>query len=362
MSIIISQSGKNAQKIDKSDIVKEDELQSYIHQNPESIPIYEIEEDKRLFVAAREFSTEAGPIDALAVDKDGDIYIVETKLYKNPERRTVVGQALDYGASLWRHSGDVGEFVTQLDEEVHDKFGLTFAEKVTEFFNLDEEGVDLLLEAMRVNLREGNIKFVILMDSMGERLKDLIMYVNQNSQFDIFAVEMEFYKFKEYEIVIPKLFGAAVKKIVAGSSGSRVIVGWTPEKFLADAKSRLQKDEFVAVEKLFLFSKKYADDMNLGNGKGVGSINPIFKKFNTTNSFFCLKSNGTLGFKIPFALRPDKGADEHQKQRLNALKQKLEDIDIPVASNDHSVHLTFSGWAPKVDVIIDAMETILKQG
>ncbi|MBN1778852.1 MAG: hypothetical protein JW816_01355 [Candidatus Buchananbacteria bacterium] len=80
MSIIISQSGKDAKKIDQSDFEKEDYLQNYIHKNPESIPVYEIAQDKRLFVITREFPTESGPIDALAVDQDGDIYVVEGKL------------------------------------------------------------------------------------------------------------------------------------------------------------------------------------------------------------------------------------------------------------------------------------------
>jgi hypothetical protein len=38
MSIIISQDGKNAQKIDKSDFEREGYLQNYVHENPESIP------------------------------------------------------------------------------------------------------------------------------------------------------------------------------------------------------------------------------------------------------------------------------------------------------------------------------------
>ena len=86
MAIIITKDGKDAEKIEKSDLEKEGHLQSYIHENPDSIPAYEIKEDKKLFVVAREFSTESGPIDALAIDKDGDLYVVETKLYKNPEK------------------------------------------------------------------------------------------------------------------------------------------------------------------------------------------------------------------------------------------------------------------------------------
>ena len=32
---------------------------------------------------------------------EGEVYGIETKLARNPDRRTVVAQALDYGAALW---------------------------------------------------------------------------------------------------------------------------------------------------------------------------------------------------------------------------------------------------------------------
>ena len=57
MTIIISKGSTGAQKVDKSDFEKEGYLQEYIHKNPEAIPVYEIQEDKKLFVAAREFPT-----------------------------------------------------------------------------------------------------------------------------------------------------------------------------------------------------------------------------------------------------------------------------------------------------------------
>src|SRR6266498_3609122 len=229
MSIIISQKGKNAQKIDKSDFEREGYLQNYVHENPESIPVYEIEEDKRLFVVAREFPTESGPIDALAIDKDGDIYVVETKLYKNPDKRTVVAQALDYGASLWRHSG-YDKFITIVNNEINKKFSISFEEKIKDFFGIDDEEIVSILDAIKNNLQQGIIKFVILMDSIHERLKDLIVYINQNSQFDIYAVQMEYYKFEKYEIMIPKLFGVEVKKNV----GTRSSLNWDRQRFFDD--------------------------------------------------------------------------------------------------------------------------------
>jgi hypothetical protein len=56
------------------------------------------------------------------------------------------------------------------------------------------------------------------MDSLDERLKDLILYINQNSKFDIYAVDFEYYKHDQFEIVIPKLYGTEVKKMVANKS------------------------------------------------------------------------------------------------------------------------------------------------
>lgn len=68
------------------------------------------------------------------------------------------------------------------------------------------------ISIIKNNLSEGNIKFVVLMDSLDDRLKDLTLYVNQNSKFDIYAVDFECYKHDQFEIVIPKLYGSEVKK------------------------------------------------------------------------------------------------------------------------------------------------------
>src|SRR3954453_21079153 len=125
MPIIVSKKGvARAVLVRKSSFGKEDNLQQYIHQNPEAIPIYDIQEDKRLFVAAREFATASGPIDALAVDKDGEIYVIETKLYANADKRRVVAQALDYGASLWKHFGDFPAFIRLLDTRAQSQWSM----------------------------------------------------------------------------------------------------------------------------------------------------------------------------------------------------------------------------------------------
>lgn len=219
MSIIVSHNNKNAKRLDKLEFGLEQDIQQYIYDNPDIIPIYEVDSDIRLFVAAREFQTNSGPIDALAFDQNGNIYVVETKLFRNPDKRTVVAQALDYGASLWRHSTDFEAFIEQLNRHTNKQFNKDFKEAFANFF--DMEDISDALVAISDNLNSGNIKFVVLMDKLHSRLKDLIVYINQNSHFDIYAVEVEYYKHDDFEIIIPKLYGAEVKKEVISTSKSR---------------------------------------------------------------------------------------------------------------------------------------------
>jgi len=324
MSLIISKNGANAKRIEKSNFDKEDYLQNYIHDNPESIPVYEIEEDKRLFVLAREYKTESGKIDALAVDKDGDIYIVETKLYKNPDKRTVVAQALDYGASLWKHSNDFSEFLNQIDKEVRNKFNIGFKDKAKDFFDLDDEQVDILINSMKRNLFDGNLKFVILMDSMDERLKDLIIYVNQNSQFDIFAVELDYYKYEDYEIMIPKIFGVEVKKNIKTSSDMTRKI-WGKDDFLQDAKNKIQDDQtFNILTELLGFTETNADKFSFGTGSESGSVTFKFKDNRAKSglvSIFTIWSGGKIRFR--FANIRNRIGDKYVNLYYQKLKNAL---------------------------------------
>lgn len=238
MPIIVSQNGKNATKLDKLSFGLENKLQAYIYDNPESIPLYDIKEDIRLLILAREFSTTSGPIDAVGIDGDGQLYLVETKLYKNPDKRTVVAQVLDYGASLWKSLNDFDDFLLQLNGHVQKKFGMSVAEKIRDFFGIDDERLQTVLEQMKLNLDEGNFKFVVLMDSIEDRLKDLIIYMNQNSKFDIYGVELEYYQHDSFEILIPKIYGAQVKKDVGRKRVNSAAI--SDEEFLQAFDQRVQ--------------------------------------------------------------------------------------------------------------------------
>ena len=352
MAIIISKNGKNAQKIDESAFTQEDYLQKYIYNNPESLPLYEIKEDIRLLIVSREFPTNSGPIDALGIDKDGEIYIIETKLYKNPDKRLVVAQVLDYGASLWRGYNDFNEFLRIVDNQIYKKFNVSLNQKLKDFFDIMDDDVSTLVENIKMNLNDGNFRFVVLMDKLHSQLKDLIVFINQNSKFDIFGIELEYYKYQDYEIMIPKLFGSEVKKDLT-STGTRK--KWDEESFFKDAKDKLKESEVESIKILYEFSK-VADQVSWGTGATCGSFNPKFLKI-SIRSLYSVFSNGIL--RINFGWLNDDESTEKYRDNFKRKLEKLKGISMPNEYQGNYVDFPAEEWEPRVDDFIEIVRDLI---
>lgn len=348
MTIIISKSGKNAQKIDQSNFDKEDHLQQYIYENPSSIPLYDIKEDIKLLILIREYQTNSGPIDALGVDAEGNIYLVETKLYKNADKRTVVAQVLDYGASLWKRGSDFNDFTASMDQASQKFFHMSLNEKLEAFFGFDEEDLSLFWGNVRSNLNEGNFKFVVLMDKLHDRLKDLIVFLNQNSQFDLYAVELEYYKHDSFEIIIPRLFGAEVKKDIAVKSSGGAKRNWTMEEIMKDAQQRLTKEQLRCFTKLSEFLQASADEISFGTGVKAGSIKPRFLKV-CPRSFLTISSDGSLALYFNYL-----NDDEQRLQFYKALKQEK------VSFAERIDPKNFADLYPKADETLSNCDALMR--
>lgn len=358
MAIIISKNGKGAKRVDPSPFEREDHLQEYIYQNPDCIPLYEIKEDIRLLILAREFPTASGPIDAVGIDGDGELYLVETKLYKNPDKRLVVAQVLDYGASLWAAGGNFDQFVSTIEEEVSKTFGVGLNQKLKEFFGIDsDEEVSALRENLRTNLNKGNFKFVVLMDKLHSQLRDLIVFINANSRFDIFAVEIEYYKHEDYEIVIPKLFGAEVKKDTAVASPSGTRRKWDEASFFEDARQQLDETDIQAVRELYEFSKRTADEIKWGSGMTRGSFNPVFFGI-SAKSLFTVRSLGSLTFNFQWLNNGDVATKYND--RLKTELEKTTALRFPKDYQDRFVTYSIEQWRPSANEIVHAIQNLVQ--
>ena len=116
MSLLIRQAAGPFRRLTREPFAGEELLQSYIADNPEVLPLEEIESDLRMIPVGKEFPTHHGPIDVLMVDTSGNVYVVETKLCKSNDKRSVVAQVLDYGAALWDEYNGASDFIVSVDQ------------------------------------------------------------------------------------------------------------------------------------------------------------------------------------------------------------------------------------------------------
>ncbi len=290
MSIIVSRKGEDAQSLEPIGIPEETFLQDYVSANIEALPMQEIDEDIRLLVVAKEFPTQSGAIDALALDQDGELYILETKLYRNPDKRKVLAQMLDYGAALWRGYGSTGAFLEDLRDASSAHLGASLAESLQGHFGVEEAELEELMQAVGESVENGAFRFVVLMDRMDDRLKDLISFVNENSRFTIYGVELEFYEFEELQIAIPKMYGAEVRKEVSSGSPRK---SWDEASFFEDAEERLDEKTVQAIRDVYEYAKGAADRITWGTGYASGSFNPRFEHI-SPRSLITVYSDGRI--------------------------------------------------------------------
>ena len=270
MSIIISRDGKNAKKLESTVIQQEDYLQKYIEDNADCLPLHDLKDNCRLLILAREFPTpRGGYIDLLAVDADGDIYIIETKLAKNADKRRIIAQALDYGAAIW---GNPSELLTLAENT-------EWRTKLLVHLGGDESAVAGCIASFEVNARAGQFRFVVLMDHLDDGLRELISFVNQNSQFKVLGVELEFYSHEGFEIVIPKLYGAesATGPGIAASAGTTPKRKWDEASIFAATAELLSAEDSVTMRELYDRCKSMGGDISV-TGKSLSVTFKVSKK------------------------------------------------------------------------------------
>ncbi len=344
MPIILSQHGGSAIKLQRTVIQDESYLQKYISDNPEVLPLDQLKQDIRPLVLVREFPTPSGPIDALATDEDANLYLVETKLYKNPDKRLVLAQVLDYGAALWKAYPDPDDFVTRLDLLMQKRTGKGLPQRLKEFYDLEGDAASEFLDGLKSAVALGRFRFVVLMDTIDDRLKDLMAYVNTNSSFVVLGVGLDFYQHGDLEILIPTLHGGERKS----SAGTGPRPSWDAESFFADASSRLSADHLLALRSLYEWAQQSADEVSFGTGKRAGSFSPKFSSV-SQKSVFTAASEGTLTLNFKWLTE-----SEATKEWRDHFGQALIEGGFALPPNfaNRFISLPASVWVPMFDVFL----------
>ncbi len=194
----------------------EAQLQEMIAEFPELLP--GVNHDS--FVC-REFNTNSGPVDLVVINsRDGGVTLVECKLARNPEvRRKIVGQIIDYAASMSKLSFD----------EFHSRWLARGGADLT----IVETSVGPLSLGVTANIEEARFTLLLAVDEINEPLKDMVVLVNKKTDesFRVALIELARHKIGETEILIPQTFGYETLKPQVDAYEARA--SWTKEEYMA---------------------------------------------------------------------------------------------------------------------------------
>lgn len=167
-------------------------LRDGILRAPEILPVQDIDPSfGPLAPLCSELRTEAGPIDAVFLNPEGKLTIVECKLWRNPQaRREVVAQTLDYARALKRWS--YSDLQRQVSARLKEQGNIPFYRARALQPELDEAS---FIDAVARNLRSGRFLMVILGDGVREDVEAIAELINSNAAaaFQFAMVEAALY-------------------------------------------------------------------------------------------------------------------------------------------------------------------------
>lgn len=214
-------------------------LQRLIHQAPACLPIAEIEPgfDEPISVCM-ELPTAHGPIDNLLMTADGDLVLVETKLWRNPEaRRTVVAQALDYASCVFAMD-------YQALEHASLKADHGARPKPTRLLDLfAETAIDeaQFVDAVNWNLRLGRAVVLVVGDGIRTEAEQLVglLQSHAGSRFTFALVELAIHQIPgDGLLVLPRTLAQTtmIERGVVDVRDERVVVKPAPAKLSSAAR------------------------------------------------------------------------------------------------------------------------------
>lgn len=170
-------------------------------------------QDRSVWTIGYEVGTDAGSIDLLMLDSTGEVWVVETKLRKNPEvKKQVVGQVLGYASCVAEWSID------RLREVAQAYLGRPLLDYIGDDVGL-EEAENIIVRAIE-KLRQGDLTALIVVDDLPRVLQRLVEFVNDHSAFDLLAMQVTMVEHDGTRFVVPTITGGSVTKSVSPTGAS----------------------------------------------------------------------------------------------------------------------------------------------
>ena len=203
----------NGVALNKIENIDELSIQNFVFNTPECLPISDINESfNPALPVCKELNTPVGPLDILMATPNGDLIIIETKLWRNPEaRRIVVAQILDYAKELstWTYE--------DLQREINRKLG----RKGNTLYHIVKESqlnIELpesdFVDAVSRNLSRGRFLLLIVGDGIREGVKGITEFLSNSAHlnFSCGMIELNIYSAAEIgTLIIPRTLAKTIE-------------------------------------------------------------------------------------------------------------------------------------------------------
>ena len=303
-------------------------LQKALYRAPESLPLKEIDPHiGPLIPICMELATEAGPADILYVTPTGNIVLVETKLWRNPEaRRQVVGQILDYAKQL------TGWSYEDLDARAGTAAGTSaghMAKKLKESYPGTDEAQ--FVDGVRRSLATGDFLLLIVGDGIRFGAEALVTFLEQfgNLRFGLALVEVAIYRLPNGSTLMqPRVLAKTEileRTMLIGPTGPISFQQAAQVEDTTEANAG-QREWFITFWREYL-SKLRLPDATLMPREPAKSTNQYFAMPPSGNlawlSAYIAQSSGKAGVYLTFAKAYDDGPEIYDY--LLASRQEIED-------------------------------------
>jgi hypothetical protein len=219
-------------------------------------------------VFARELPTDSGPIDLIGIGSSGSITIMECKLARNHQiKREVVGQVLDYAASLWEIDTVTlsRAFKLKTGSDPFDALRQQFGEEAGSF---DEEACRS--EVAR-RLQEGDFRLLVAVDRIDPELRRIIQYVNSRGAAQglrLVAVEFPRYERGAVQVLVPEAYGDELARPATGAGGAaRVARDWTEQEFVEAVAATGGPTAELLAQACLSWNRQHSGETAFGRGK-----------------------------------------------------------------------------------------------
>ena len=337
---------------------EETEIQDFVVENAETIFSEFLDVNGKICAIGKELHNGNGYADFIFLDQNGSLYIVETKLDSNTDKRRVFAQVTGYMGGIRNQCvyQTFEGFISDCEQSIQKQFGFsgTFDEYVQEKFKIDKKSVNEMKSNLKNNIKENSVFCIIIMDKIENSLKlDIDHYLMNNIQ--MCGVELQKYSESDTSFVTLHYYG--IEKLFLNEKHTSKwyqehVKGWNffNDKILASEK--LDENTKTKILKLTAALE------NISNSEGWvkksnNKLETFFKKFGDYDYYVLnIYDDGTLNFHLTSTFKDDPNLGQDFKNQFSKID--------PIIEQEIKGRTFYSVkpelWVPKVDEFISLFE------